>query len=416
MATSRIQVVQATGKQQRRARSPKHSFRIEHRPYQIQPFMIAPVLPAETLRSAIVQARAKTASLASAVDLQGWWLEHYLFYVKLTDLAGRDDFTQMLLSYGHDLSAYETTADFQTYHSSGVNWVDLCVDRIVDEWFRDEGDGTVTFDGLHQAQIHGENWLDSAKLDSQTGSTDDLLPGEDGVVPDHLSSTFSNHYAQWEAMRAMKLVTATFEDWVAAFGIKTDTEPDRQDYRPELIRYSRDWQYPSTVVSGDGSTTSAVTWSIVESADKRRFFKEPGFIVGVTVARPKVYLSKQVSAAAQMMSDAYAWLPATLQQDAFTSLKKFETSTSADGPLGNTPSEAYWIDIRDLLIYGDQFVNFDMSSTPAGTVALPNASLQKKYVAEADIDAMFKDATTGKTIRQDGAVALNILGTQSDTT
>jgi hypothetical protein len=411
-----VQLVRAAPAQQRITRTPRHTFRLKHRPYQIQPFVIAPVLPGETMTSALIQARAKTDPIAADCDLQGWWLEHYLFYVKLTDLAGRDDFTEMLLTYGHDLSAYETTADVQTYHHTGVNWIELCVDRIVEEYFRDEGDGTVTFDGLHQAQVHGETFIESAKLASATGSTDDLLPGEDGVVPDHLSTDFSTHYTQWEAMRAMKLTAATFEDWVAAFGLKTDSKPAREDYRPELLRYSRDWQYPSTVVSGDGSTTSAVVWSIMERADKKRLFKEPGFIVGVTVARPKVYFSGMRGAGVQMMSDAYAWLPATLSTDPFTSLKNFSIATGGDGPLAAVPSEGYWVDIRDLFLYGDQFCNFDISATPAGFVALPTSAMVKKYAGATNINALFATPASDYYLKQDGVAQFSILGTQRDHT
>ncbi len=404
--------------QQRKLRGPKHTFTLKHQPYQIQPFLIAPVLPGETLQSAVLQARGKTHPLAADADLLGWWLEHYIFYVKLTDLAGRDDFTEMLLTFGHDLSAYNAAANVQTYHAGpGVDWAALCLARVVEEYFRDEGDGTVTLSGLPQAQIVGESWLDSAKLDSATVTGDHQFPGDDPVVPDQYSGAFANHYAQWEHMRALKLTAATFEDWIAAFGIRPETKPDRTDYRPELLRYSRDWQYPSTVVDGaTGGTTSAVVWSIAERADKKRLFREPGFIFGVTVARPKVYLSKQKGAGASMLNDAYAWLPAVLRDAPFTSLKKFDV-TSPDGPLSNTPSEDYWVDLRDLFLYGDQFANFDISATPAGFVALPTAAMQKKYAASANIDALFANAAGGfKYIRQDGVVQLSILGMQSEQT
>lgn len=411
--------IQELPQQQRRTRGPKHEHYLKHRPYQIQPFMIAPVLPGETMTNLVLQARCKTDALNADASLFGWWLEYYYFYVKLTDLAGRDDFTEMLLTFGHDLSAYNAAANPQHYHAGpGVDWVDLCVDRIVDEYFRDEGDGTVTLGGLHQASVNKETWLDSAKLHSATVAQEELMPGEDPEMPDGIDASFSGHYAQWEHMRALSLTQATFEDWIRAFGVRTDTKPDRQNYRPELVRYIRDWQYPSTVVDGaSGSATSAVVWSIAERADKRRMFKEPGFIVGVTVARPKVYFSNMRGAGASMMNDAYAWLPAVLKDAPFTSLKQFDNTPTPDGPLGSTPSEEYWVDIRDLLLYGDQFCNFDISATPAGFVALPTSAMQKRYAASADIDAIFNDAAGGfNLVRQDGVTQLSILGMQSDQT
>lgn len=410
--------IQGLPAQQRVTRSPKHTFRLKHRPYQIQPFMIAPVLPGETLNSGVLQLRAKTDAIASDMDLTGWWLEHYFFYVKLTDLAGRDDFTEMLLNASADISAYDDAANPQYYHAGpGVNWTELCVDRIVETYFRDEGDGTVTFDGMHQAAVNSETWLDSAKLASATVTADQEFPGQNPVVPDNYSGDFATHYAQWEHMRALKMTAATFEDWVGAFGIKTNTNPARKEYKPELLRYSRDWQYPSTVVH-DGSTTSAVVWSIAEKMDKKRLFKEPGFIVGVTVARPKVYFGNMRGAGVSMMNDAYSWLPAVLRDGPFTSLKSFAVGAGvSDGPLHEVPSEGYWVDIRDLFIYGDQFANFDISASPAGFVALPTAAMQKRYAPEAQIDAMFANAAGGfEHIKQDGVASLSILGMQSDQT
>ena len=80
-----IRQIQPTGRVQRR---PKHKFALRHRPFVIQPFMIAPVLPGETLKMAMIQSWAVTDPLAS--PLIGWTLEHSIFYVKIRDLNERD--------------------------------------------------------------------------------------------------------------------------------------------------------------------------------------------------------------------------------------------------------------------------------------------------------------------------------------
>jgi hypothetical protein len=418
--TTSVQLVRNAPAQRRVERRPAHNWWVKHRPYQIQPIAIAPVIPGETLQRALFQCRAKTDALAANNSMLGWWLEHYWFYIKLTDLEGRDDFRSMLLQYGHDISAYDAAANVKTFHAGpGIDWTKLCLDRVVEEYFRNEGDGTVTFDGLPQASLNQESFLDSAKLASATSDQDHELPGENPLVPDEMQTAFSQHFAQWEHMRALGLTEATYESWLRAYGVTPppDERESEEDFHPELLRYSRDFQYPSTVVDGaTGSSTSAVVWSVAERLDKRRFFREPGFILGVTVARPKVYLANQRGTGASMLNDAYAWLPAVLRDHPFTSLKQFDNDP-ADGPLGATPSEAYWIDIRDLLIYGDQFVNFDLSSTPAGTVALPTSGMQRRFASETNIDAMFGNAAGGfKYIQQEGRIALDILGNQKDTT
>jgi len=91
----------------RKMRSPSHQFNLAWRPWQIQPFMVAPVLPGETMKSMLLQARAVTDPIANG--LIGWWLEHYVFYVKLRDLYARDKLTEMLLKPEADLSTLGPT-------------------------------------------------------------------------------------------------------------------------------------------------------------------------------------------------------------------------------------------------------------------------------------------------------------------
>ena len=181
---------------------------------------------------------------------------------------------------------------------------------------------------------------------------------------------------------------------------------DTDEGKPELIRYAMNWTYPvNTVDPTDGDPSTAWSWSVRERADKDRFFTEPGFIVGVTLVRPKVYLSKQDMAAVHMLDSAKDWFPGLLQQDAAFSMKKFAALTA---PLLNQ-TDAFWVDLKDLFLYGDQFVNFALTETNAGFVALPTAALQKRYVATTDIDNLFvtKTAGTGK-VYQDGVTTLMI--------
>ena len=93
-----------------------------------------------------------------------------------------------------------------------------------------------------------------------------------------------------------------------------------------------------------------------------------------------------------------------------------ETAFSAtDGILQNQASN-YWFDIADLLVFGDQFVNYAATVATGHAVALPTAALEKRYVADADISAMFKTATTAEFIRQDGRVSASLLSKVRQTT
>lgn len=411
VGVSLVQPVKATGRVMRR---PAHSHQLRTRPYAIQPFMIAPVLPGETLKNLLLQARVVSDPISNG--LIGWWKEYYYFYVKLRDLDGRDDFTQMILTPAFDLSAYDDAADVITYHAGpGINWTQECLERVVAEYFRDEGEAwdISTLDGLPIAAVNNSSWLDSAKLDSATATEDHELPGVETELPAHMAG-WENHYAQWEHMKALQLTVATFEDWLKSFGVAAP-KADREDHhRPELIRYVRDWTYPVSSVTSAGDPASSLSWSIAERADKDRFFSEPGFVFGVTVARPKVYLEKQKGSAIAMLNDAFSFLPAVMSNEVYTSLRQFTVSTP-NGPLGNVPSEPYWVDLRDLYLYGDQFCNFTMAAaTNANMVALPSASMGKRYAASTAIDALFSGSD--KKLTEDGITTLNILGTQRDQT
>lgn len=400
----------------RKSRRPQHTWQVRAKPFEIQPFMIAPVLPGETLKSAMFQARVVTDPILNPIV--GWWCEHMLFYVKHRDLAGRDDFTNMVLEQGYDLSSYNAAADTETYHPGpGINWTQLALQEITEWYFRDEGESWDTYqsaNGIPLAGLVGNSFLDSLTDETVVGDGDtiDTLDGTGMANVEDLSQSLTT----WEFMRHNQLTNMDYEDWLATYGVQSaKTEP----HKPELLRFSRDFSYPTnTIDPSDGTPASAVSWAISERADKDRFFKEPGFIVGVTVTRPKVYLSNQKGAGVSMLNDALSWLPAILHDKPEVSLKQFVSGTGAgSGPLQASPTNGYWVDVRDLFMYGDQFVNFDLAETDANLIALPEADLDWKYPTEAMAKSFFVDSVTSDfLVRQDGVCNFNILGTQEDRT
>lgn len=403
-------IVTALPKTGRALRNPQHRFSLRHRPWQIQPFVIAPVLPGETMKNLLLQARCVTDPIKNA--LVGWWAEYYLFYVKHRDLDARDLLAQMVLNPAADLSSLTAAASASTYHAGGsIDWTKLCLDRVTDQYFRD-ADETVlqaAIDGLPLANVNTPGWWDSAKDATVTPAADAELPGQEAPV---VIPGFEAAYAQWNQMRDMKLTAATYEDFLRSYGVIVPRAVDDLDRKPELIRYVRDWSYPSNTVNPlNGTPSSAVSWSIAERADKDRFFKEPGFIFGVTVCRPKVYYSKIKGAGVAMMRDAYSWLPAINEDDPYTSVRNFANTA---GPLQGNVTNGYWVDVRDLLLYGDQFFNF-AADADMSKVDLPTTAMQRRFASSADADALYVAPAQNK-IRQDGVVSINILGRQVDHT
>ena len=163
---AKLTVLSEVAQMQRRTRSPAHPFNLSYRPWQIQPFFIAPVLPGETMQEVTVQARTVTDPIQNG--LIGWWLEHYIFYVKLRDLYARDKFTEMLLKPEADLSSLDAATDVKYYHQNGaglaINWAKLCTEVVVDNYFRNEGEvaGDYTLNGMYTASVNTNNALDSA--------------------------------------------------------------------------------------------------------------------------------------------------------------------------------------------------------------------------------------------------------------
>lgn len=405
----------------RKLRSPKHPFVISHLPYHIVPFFIAPVLPGETMKNLLFQSRVVTDPIKN--PLIGWWIEHYFFYVKLSDLYEREELREMVLNPAWsptDVTTAQggTTATDDMYYAGGTGMIDyntLCYRRIVDEYFRDEDEtytdhrfadaaaGTPRTYSL--AQLVGNSAFDSVSLKDDETAQDVTIMTETGAES-ITASEIEAGMRLWHQQRIYGITELSYEDWLATFGVKAEAE---ETHKPELIRYLREWSYPTnTIDPTNGTPRSAVSWTVQERADKSRAFREPGFLYGVTVARPKVYIRAQEGSFTCLMNNFRAWLPPMAQQNAAWS--RLEVGTAA-GPLQTVVADAdgYVVDIRDLLVYGEQYTNLPLSATVHNFMDCVAADLSNvRYpVALADIDELF---TTSGTcfVRQDGIVDVNI--------
>lgn len=399
--------ISGTGRMQRKMRRPKHTHYVEHRPWQIQPFMIAPVLPGETLKNINFQGRVITDPLAvGAGNLIPWWAEHWFFYVKLRDLDIRDDVEAMMLK-GEALTPHITAADVPTYHNgNGVNWTAMCLKRVVEEYFRDEGEDwdADSIGGLpiQHAYKRGTSWVQSLATDDAL----DAIVTESQQDPSYPVADPA-YMAQYEAMRKMGTINVemTFEDWLGTFGIKGPEAVE--EHKPELIRHLSDWTYPANVIdAATGNPSGAASWSIAANVNNAIFASEPGFIFGVTSVRPKIYLGNQKGSASRILDDWMSWMPALMRDQPHTSVKKLLDGTGPGGPLTGQDADGYWVDARDLFLYGDQFV--------AGTLggyapALPDALADYRYATAAMADNLFAAPAKNK-IRQEGVSGLHIAG------
>lgn len=409
----------------RTMRNPAHPFQLRTKPYQIQPCMISPVLPGETLKNLVGMSRVVTKPIAN--PLVGWWCEYYVFYVRLRDIEFhlRDTKGEWLNDMVTNPTSFDPTGlrsatALQKFYCSAnsIPWAKYAMETIVEYYFRDQGEdwNVAVLDDLPLAQIGSRNWMDSLTLndDKRTDRDFDLDRNNDGNLTAQEVTEGMEHY---QALRDAGLEDMDYEDWVRTFGVsipeRTDDQASFNDHKPELLRYYRQWQYPTnTVEPTNGVPSSAVSWVNAFRADKDRLFKEPGFIITLNVCKPKAYLKDPTGALAGFLDNVENWLPAISHQHYERGFKSFAANA---GPLaskiGVSPFEAYWVDLRDLYIYGDQFTNFAVAGG-ASAVSTITASGGNRYPTTADIDALFTG--TDKYIQQDGVVNLTIAGRQVD--
>lgn len=405
-------------------RYPKHTFLIKERPFLLTPFMIAPVLPGETLDNLFFEARCITDPVKNSII--GWKKEFYFFYVRVTDLLSdtiRDMFVDPAnTDLSGSLGGSATVANYYTAKGA-IPYASMAYQRIVAEYFRDDGEAwDVAYRGAGDEKLAVVQHRDLFWLDSATDNDD--MP----VGPDPASISTAGELEAlmqaFEQLRALGMANMTYEDFLRSYGIAI---PRKDENKPELLCRFTDFQYPSnTIDPSDGSPSSAVSWVFKNGNKDRKFFKEPGFIVGVSVTRPKLYLGGVVGNLAGYLSRAWDWLPNYLwdqPEQAMTSLKKF---SSAAGPLGDrsTGDDAYWVDMRDLFLHGDQWQNrraFTDGTNPSADGSYnitagpaPTTLATRKYIADADVDAMFT-AGSGY-VSTDGYATLNIKGHQVDYT
>lgn len=399
-------------------RYPKHTFNVREVPFTAQPFMLARVLPGETLENLFFESRVVTDPIANPII--GWKKEYYFFYVRVTDLLN-DSIKNMFVDPNNaEIAGLDQAGNVaRTYTAKGaIDWAGLCLDRIVTTYFRDEGETASQYaftDGTRIVQIRESTFLDSL-------TDKDLLPEGDAIANATDAGDLDRLMDAFSMLRSMGIADMTYEDWLRSNGIAI---PNKDENKPELLARFSEFVYPAnTIDPATGIPTSVCSWVFKNGERKRKFFKEPGFLMGVSVTRPKVYFAGLAGSVAGFAQRAWDWTPNYAAQMPETSLKFFAAGT---GPLGDrlNDTDGYWLDMRDELLYGDQWQNvlpFPANSANPATLgnqhmlALPDQSLNWKYPTEAMCKAFFTTPATAFYVRQDGYVSLSIKGLQVDFT
>lgn len=404
--------IQSAPKRVRKTRKPVHTFKLALKPYQIQPFMIAPVLPGETMTNLNLQARYISDPLVGGLQqMVPWWIEHAFYYVRLRDIMADTDVQAMMLSNTKPASD-GTNRDWCYHREGGINYTFMAAKAVIEEYYRDEGEAwdLSLVDGVPAAvaQKHGESWMDSFLVDSVTTDA-----SYNNLVAPHDDAPLKGFEENYQKMRLMGVISGdmTFEEWLETWGVRVP-QTETID-KPELIRYSSEWSYPTNTVDPQtGVPSTALVMSCNERADKDRFFKEPGFIVGFVTIKSKVFYLNQRASMSHYLDTAYDWMPPLLRDDPETAVKEFAGGTTDKRqPLSNQTA-GYWVDMRDLYRYGDQFCNVVVGEG-APFFAMPTAGGNYRFLSTTQVNKFFASEANSY-IRSDGVVRLSVLGSPTE--
>ncbi len=405
-----VRVIQENASRQRHNRRPTFPIAGTLRPYGLYPVWAHPVLPGETLQSAVVKMR--TLSLPVKHPLVGAWQESWLVYVKFTDLD--EELGQMFISDQFATTGFTAGADDpRTFVKSGqVDWIRLALERVHKEWFVYEKETPRTIDGVPMCKLNNVSWYQNMVFED----VDEAVPVTD-------ASDLYAHLQGWQMLQQMKLTELTYEDYLRTYGARPK---DAKEGVPEILRFARSWTQPSNVIdTSTGTPSSAFNWNDEIKLDKAKRFQEPGFILHFTCIRPKMF---QKNLAASMIGNLWGfsdWFPSYTLDDPTSSVKKLSKVDPVFGAaMTDAGTETLLYDHMDLLSHGETFVNdwsgpYDLPSATGMSVKTGEDvnDLRGEYPLEADIDALFTGATADRRLcYYEGIANVVVSGHALDTT
>ena len=160
MVSSNIQTILPGQTRTRHTRRPNFPIAGTMVPFGLYPIMVHPVLPGETLHN--FESKFRCLSRPVKHPLAGCWLEHWLCYVKFTDLDRQ--FGEMFISDTYSTAGHTAGADKpRMFTKSGqIDWITKCVNRIHQAYFIHEHETARTIDGVPLVKINQASWMQNA--------------------------------------------------------------------------------------------------------------------------------------------------------------------------------------------------------------------------------------------------------------
>lgn len=425
MATPRVLMpqVQVPGSRQERiTRRPATHFDLIYKPFQLQPMCCFPVLPGETMKNCMLQIQCWTDPLIAKSKNTPWHFEYFMFYVKMRDLPGWEDATDGL---GKDLIDMFESAESIAAHQDadgnawtycppgGVDFVLEATKRIAECYFREEGEAwdKATADGVPLVKLFGRGRRDVHDKLTLANAYTDRRAGLDWDASGTITvDDVELAYREWAAQRDGTELDMDFEDWVRAAGGRAVTKNDERDelHEPEDIAHFREFTYPTnTVEPTTGTPAVAAGWRLSKQSRKQIRFQEWGWVVGYVVCRPKMLMLNQQGLYAAMMQTRETWFPPNMDPRSYSPDLLIDDATGPLKAIMDAGNVDYYVNLRDLMQHGEQFVNYAPAQASGFFATLPEADADRFYPTTTDIMSVFTDTTNGR-IRANGVVNMAI--------
>ena len=407
-----LDVIQPGQQRRRVMRTPAFPIAGGIKPQGLYPYFFAPVLPGETLDKSTLKATYVSSPLVS--PLSGWWLETWLYYVRLTDIDR--DLGQMFIGQLTSSAAYQAPSNRARFFTKQgqIDWAYLCTKTVHAHHFLDQGETAKTIDGVPMIKRINTDWTESAINEAGIAGSETAVGVAEDVTP---------QLQAFLMMRQMGMSALSYEDYLKTYGVQSVKVEEGE---PELLSYRRFWTLPSNVIDpATGLPTGSAYWRLDEKTEKPKLFKEPGFIIGFHAVRPKMFDGKQVYSRAASMWGFRDFIPSYTLSDPTAAIYNRDPfdmpEFSGTGAVDN--SLEIYFDHRDLLSHGEQFINgASRLAIPKanGRSFAPSASMQDirgQYATTADVDALFASATAGhKFVDYEGIAQLTVKGHVQDFT
>lgn len=241
------------------------------------------VNPGETLNRLKFKARVQSSPIAK--PLAGAYVDTWFFYVPHSvSWDGWHDFA--LSGTGtvtHTSAASAAARPF--FKNGGVTREKLyesAYTEVINIYFRGKGDVAHAVGG-GLAQLPACDMTGERMALEDEDAIDQTINVSGGTLS---LKEVSEKFAELRRLRKIEEWSTSYVDYLKRFGVNSK---QLSTIEPEMLGHVRKWVYPSKTISqSDGTTVQSYFCDIDMRLDKRRFFPEHGYIIGISSIRPKI--------------------------------------------------------------------------------------------------------------------------------